>query len=152
MVFGTLTKEVEYAIKILICLALSLGHPTPARAVAQCIQIPLSQAAKILHFLSLRGLTRSRRGSNGGYSLRRSPEEIRVGQVVELFQPPSEEDFEISPDPLRQVWQQTSAGCQPWERLTIAELAWRTAGKWACAACLEEIDSLSAANTDSAAG
>jgi len=133
VVLPTLPKAVEYAIKILICLALSHRRPIPASAVAKCIRIPPSQAAKTLHLLSRAGLTRSRRGSNGGYWLRQSPEEIRVEQLMKLFQPVIDEDSDSSADPLLRIWSETSARYEKdWEQLTVAELARRTASQWTC--------------------
>ncbi len=133
-----LPKTTEYALKILTCLSLCGGRPLPASAVARCIHIPERQASKVLHFLTWRGVTRSRRGPNGGYQLRQSPEGIRVAEVLELFQPVPDPDSEPPDDPLQRVWSETAGRCQPeWEQLTIAELARRTAGQWESSACSE---------------
>lgn len=127
-----LPKGAEYAIKILIFLALSSGRPVPAVEVARGVRIPPSQAAKILHFLRWARLTRSRRGARGGYLLRQAPEEIHLGQVIELFQLAPEDEASAALDPLLQVLAETSAQSeQEWQQLTIAELARRTAGQWA---------------------
>lgn len=127
-----MTKTVEYAIQILVCLALAGGNPTSAPIVARNTGVPASQVSKLLNYLTLRGLTRSRRGGHGGYSLRESPETIQVGRVVELFRPtPDQEKEERSADSLLQIWRQISIRAQAeWEQLTIAELTRRTAGKW----------------------
>ena len=135
-----LPKTVEHAIKILVCLALSVGTPISASTVAQSLRIPPSQTAKILHYLSLRGLTRSRRGSSGGYSLRESPEQISVGRVTELFQPSPDEGRQAFDDPLLQIWSETSDRYEhEWHQLTIAELARRTAGKWQSSKTTSEV-------------
>ncbi len=129
MAFGKLPRTVEYALKILICLTIFAGRPLPASAVATLARIPVSQASKVLNYLNLRGLTRSRRGSHGGYQLRTNPEGIYVKGVIELFQPVPEED--TATDPLSNVWSQMSA--RFWddvENLTIAELARRTAAQF----------------------
>ncbi len=134
-----LTKEIEYAIKVLICLAAPTGNPMSARHVAACVRIPATQSSKILHRLTWAGMVRSRRGSHGGYELRRSPEEIRAGEVARLFQLPGE-NGEAEKDPLQQVWQEVSAGYrQSWEELTIAKLARRVAARENTYACLEEL-------------
>ena len=126
-----LPKTVQYATKVLVYLALSSGRHVSASEVARCVAIPPSQAAKILHYLTWRGLTRSRRGAYGGYSLRESPQEIDIGQVIQLFQPTQDDGCDSSADPLLQIWLQTGAQSQQeWQRLTIAELARRTAGRW----------------------
>jgi len=56
-----MTKTVVYALKILMCLALSGGIPLSAPAIARSAGIPASHAAKLLHYLALRGLARSLR-------------------------------------------------------------------------------------------
>lgn len=96
------------------------------------MRIPSSQAAKILHFLRWARLTRSRRGARGGYLLGQAPEEIHLGQVIELFQLAPEDEASAARDPLLRVLSETSAQSeQEWQQLTIAELARRTAGQWA---------------------
>jgi Rrf2 family protein len=124
-------KAVEYALKALICLTLSEGKRVSACDVARLVGIPTSQAAKTLHFLNWAGITRSRRGSKGGYELERAPEEIRLGQVLKLFQPVGDELAKSIADPLLRIWLDTSSECERnWEQLTISELARRTAGQW----------------------
>ena len=128
MSLQVLSRSVGHAIKILIYLAISAGHPVPASHVAECAQIPCPQAAKILHYLTVRGLVRSRRGSSGGYLLREGAEQATVEQVMQLFTPPvpDEEDYQPS-GPLREMWLETTRLYQQaWGQLTIAELAKRT--------------------------
>ncbi len=138
MVLPALPKGVEYAVKLLVCLAFFSGRPVTAGEAARCVRIPPSQAAKLLHFLSWGGFARSRRGSKGGYLLRIRPEEIRVAQVMSLFWPAFEQDADASADPILQVWSEASEpGERAWEQLTIAELARRTAGQWHCPTCAE---------------
>ncbi len=131
MVPPMLPKAVEYAVKALICLSLSSGRPVSARQVARFVRIPPSQAAKTLHSLSWAGIVRSRRGSAGGYLLRKGPEEIRIKQVMELFKPAAQQEEECSADPICQIWSETCKESeQAWEQLTISELAHRTAAQW----------------------
>jgi Rrf2 family protein len=128
MSLQVLPRAVEQAIKILTYLAISAGHSVPATQVAESAQIPCSQAAKILHYLTLRGLVRSRRGSNGGYLLREGAEQTTFEQVIELFTPPVPDDEDYQPaGPLREMWLETTRLYQrAWGQLTIAELAKRT--------------------------
>ena len=134
-----LPSQIEEAIKILVCLALSVPRPTPASTVAKCTRVPASQVSKILNYLTWRGMVRSRRGSKGGYYLGQSPDEIRVGQVIQVFRPAFSEPPGSPPDPLLRIWSETAAVAQhAWEQLTIAELARRTAGDWDhCFECKE---------------
>jgi len=123
-----LPRTVEHAIKILTYLALSVGHPVPASHVAESVRIPVSQSAKILHYLALRGLVRSRRGSCGGYLLCEGAEQTTLGLVIQLFTPPIPEEEEQPAGPLREMWLDTTRLCQEaWGHLTIAELATRAA-------------------------
>ncbi len=139
MASSTLPESAKYAIKSLTCLALCTGRPMPAGKVAQCVGIPPSQAAKILHFLKCAGFTRSLRGASGGYLLGQCPEEIRLERVVKLFQPSHEEDSVTAVDPLEQIWSEIYARSQwDWEQLTIADLARGTADQWKCSACTKQ--------------
>ena len=143
MVSMAIPKATEYAIKILICLALSGGDPVPAAKVAHCVGISPSQAAKILHFLRWARLARSRRGPSGGYSLRQRPEEIHVEQVMQLFQLTPEEKGDTQADPLERIWSEAFARSQhDWGQLSIAELAQRTAGHWQCCTPIKNRDTV----------
>jgi Rrf2 family protein len=138
MVLLALPKAAEYAIKILVCLALSTGRPVSAGEAARCVRIPPSQAAKVLHFLRWAGLARSRRGSNGGYLLKQCAEETTVEQVMRLFSLTPDEEPGSPADPLLEVFSQAAARSQKdWEQLTIAELARRTADRWECSTCVK---------------
>ncbi len=139
MASSTLPKSAKYAIKSLTCLALCTGRPMSAGKVAQCVRIPPSQAAKILHLLKCAGFTRSLRGASGGYLLRERPEEIHLERLVKLFQPSHEEDSITPVDPLEQIWSEIYAQSQrDWEQLTIADLARGTADRWKCSACTQQ--------------
>ena len=59
------------------------------------------------------------------------PEEIRLGQVLKLFSPRAYEHTSDMSDPLMKIWLETASQFEEtWERLTISELAQRTAGGW----------------------
>ncbi len=131
MVLAALPKSIEYAVKVLVCLCLSTGRPVSSTEVAQRVRIPVSQAAKTLHFLSWAGLTRSRRGPRGGYMLGQPAEEIQLEQIVRFFQPNAGEEPSSNSDPLLEIWAEASASLErDWGQLTISELARRTAGRW----------------------
>lgn len=80
-----------------------------------------------MHTLRWGGLTRSRRGSSGGYELHQNPEEIRVEQVVNLFAlPPDEEESDAADEPLQEIWKKVETQSQrELMQLTIAELSRR---------------------------
>ena len=130
-----LPKSAEHAIKVLVCLAVAGECSVTSGEAARCVGISPAQAAKTLHFLRWSGLARSRRGREGGYSLRQSPEEIHLGQVIQLFLPASDGDSSAPSDPIHKIWIEASTQSQEeWEQITIAELARRTAGQWPCPA------------------
>lgn len=132
----SMPKMAEHAIKVLICLALAPGRFLSAGAIAQCVRLRTTQTAEVLHLLTWRGFTRSRRGSSGGYALRVKAEEIAVSEVMELFHPIRDPDVEPASDPLLQVWSEVADKYQQaWGQRTIAELARQTANQWECSMC-----------------
>ncbi len=119
-----LPTRVHYALLGLCYLA---GHAGPVRAreLAREVKIPAAQAAKLLYLLTWAGLVRSRRGLNGGFWLDRSPDSIRVRDVLEFFHPPGAHSGKAS-DPIWRAWNDTIAlSRREFERLTIADLVAR---------------------------
>lgn len=122
MRWSHLPVRVHYALKSLCCLARAQG-PVRAHELAECAGIPPAQAAKILYLLTWGGFVCSRRGSKGGFWLRRPPHRIRVRDVMEFFHPPASRRGKDSDDPILQAWQETAASSQQsFEQLTLAEL------------------------------
>ena len=125
MPWPALPKRVEYAFKVLMCLAQFHGTAVRAPQVARCVHIPPSQAAKTLYFLTWAGLVRSRRGQKGGFWLAQPPERIRMKRVVKFFEPPG--NNKAADDPLLRAWTTTTGGHdRAWENLTLADLVRRT--------------------------
>ena len=54
--------------------------------IGQAQHIPISYLAKVFRILAKTGVVRSFRGSKGGYSLVRSPDEITLAEVVEAME------------------------------------------------------------------
>ena len=73
-------------------LPLGLGHgdyaPRNARQVATAAGLPLPVVRKILKVLTREGLLASHRGSRGGYSLARSPEQISAAEMIAALDGP----------------------------------------------------------------
>jgi len=63
------------------------GEPVQVRRIAERHGIPLSFLVQILHDLKRAGLATSVRGAAGGYRLSRSPGELTLADVVEVFEP-----------------------------------------------------------------
>jgi Rrf2 family protein len=76
----------EYALRALVRLArMPNGTAVLGRDLAQHAEIPANYLSKILLTLRNAGILTTARGTGGGYRLRKSPDEIRLIQVVELF-------------------------------------------------------------------
>jgi Rrf2 family cysteine metabolism transcriptional repressor len=79
-----ITAKAEYACMAMISLARlqSENRPVHIKEIADEQSIPLSTLTQVLLKLKGAGLVRSTRGSAGGYTLARAPEEIKLGEVL----------------------------------------------------------------------
>lgn len=78
-----ITSSIEYAARLMTTLAREHGGlPLTAERLAQLDNVPADYVSQILAKLRRAGLVESRRGSSGGYTLSRPPEEITLGSVV----------------------------------------------------------------------
>ena len=76
----------EYALRALVGLArVPDGDAVLGRDLARSAQIPANYLSKILLTLRNAGILTTARGTGGGYRLRKSPEKIRLLDIVELF-------------------------------------------------------------------
>jgi Rrf2 family protein len=77
----------EYALRALVTLAEATeGTTMQARALARATGVSPSYLYKVLTTLRRTGILEGARGSRGGYSLARPPEEICLVEVVSLFE------------------------------------------------------------------
>ncbi len=86
-----LSKRGEYALRVVLDLAMarSLGEPlVPLTALAEAQKIPVTFLEQILLSLRQGGFLGSTRGKNGGYTLAKSPSEIRVGDLIRFLDGP----------------------------------------------------------------
>jgi Rrf2 family protein len=85
-----ISMTAEHALRALAEMA---RHPQGdvilGKQLARTAEIPRNYLAKILWMLGNAGFIDATRGSGGGYRLRRDPKEIRLIEVVELFDRPS---------------------------------------------------------------
>jgi Rrf2 family transcriptional regulator, cysteine metabolism repressor len=79
-----ITAKAEYGCMAMISLARlqSENRPVHIKEIADEQSIPVSTLTQVLLKLKGAGLVRSTRGSAGGYSLTRPPEEIKLGEVL----------------------------------------------------------------------
>jgi Rrf2 family protein len=81
-----LTKESDYAVRALMNLARHPGDFVSSRDVAHQERIPLYFLRRILQTMIRRGLVESKEGVAGGVRLKAKPPEIRIVDVIRLFQ------------------------------------------------------------------
>src|SRR5262245_40194271 len=80
----------EYACAAVLELALNYDSESPVRVqdIAERQKIPMKFLFQIMQILKRVNIVRSRRGTEGGYSLTRSPAQIRVGDVIRAMSGP----------------------------------------------------------------
>jgi len=84
-----LSRKGEYALRALMDLAFNYGKGLEhLDDIAGNGGIPRSFLEQILITLKNAGIVESRRGANGGYRLKRPPEQIKVGEVIRLIDGP----------------------------------------------------------------
>lgn len=80
-----LQKTAEYALRAVVCLAQNPESAQSADCMAEVTQIPRRYLHRVLQHLVREGLVRSQPGPNGGYSLVKPAEKIRLIDVVDSF-------------------------------------------------------------------
>lgn len=83
-----ITREADYGILLMTCLAQADGQPRSATALSQQRRLPLPMVSKILKTLARAGLLTSQRGAQGGYSLARPPTEISAADIIGALEGP----------------------------------------------------------------
>ncbi len=82
-----LSTKGRYATRAMLDLALNQGEgPVLLKDIAQRQQISLSYLEHLVTPLIAGGLIRSTRGARGGVSLAKSPEEIKLNEVIQLLE------------------------------------------------------------------
>jgi Rrf2 family protein len=84
-----LSKKAKYALKALFALARDNGQNSMLIGeIAQQEGIPKKFLEAILLDLKNHGVLHSKRGKTGGYVLRKSPDQITIGQVIRIIDGP----------------------------------------------------------------
>jgi Rrf2 family protein len=81
-----LTKRTEYGLLALVHLAEREGAVVSVREICERYPLPRRTVAEVLKELQHAGLVDSTRGSNGGYTLARTPELLTLGDVVSALE------------------------------------------------------------------
>jgi len=82
----TLTRKTDYALVAMTELARCAPDQLSARKIAELSGLPLPILSGVLHQLLAYGLIISVRGSQGGYSLVQSPDEISLADMIEAIE------------------------------------------------------------------
>ncbi len=97
-----LSNRARYAVRALYDLAFSSADPdVPAqvRDVAGRQRIPMRFLEQIFQELKRAGLVESKRGPRGGFRLARSPDDVRLGDVLRAVEGP----VALAPQPSRTI-------------------------------------------------
>src|SRR5262245_18476035 len=81
------SQTVEYALRAVVFLAQQAPVPRTTEQIARATQVPQAYLAKVLHSLVVAGIVRSQRGTGGGISLNRQPDELTILEVVNAVDP-----------------------------------------------------------------
>ena len=83
-----LSTTSQYAIRGLSCLArMQSGETVLGRKLSEEASVPHDYLSKIMLVMRNAGLIEATRGAGGGYRLGRAPSEIRLIDIVALFEP-----------------------------------------------------------------
>jgi len=77
-----LTLHTEYALRVLMHVAVSDGRLITISDIAKTFDISKQHLMKVVHYLGQKGYLDTVRGRGGGIRLRRAPRDINIGQVV----------------------------------------------------------------------
>ena len=83
-----ISKKAEYALRALVAMARPPARSWPIHELAAVERIPIKFLEQILLALRRGGVLNSKRGVGGGYTLVRAPDDIRIGEVVAIFDGP----------------------------------------------------------------
>jgi len=98
----------EYACAAVLELALNFDSESPVRVqdIAQRQAIPMKFLFQIMQILKRVDIVRSRRGTEGGFILTRSPSQITVGDVIRAMDGPfvQQPSLDNESSPFRPIW------------------------------------------------
>jgi FeS assembly SUF system regulator len=134
MIMLRMGKLADYGTVIMTYMAYEPKLVLSAQEVALAIGLKLPTVSKILKMLTQGKLLRSQRGSRGGYTLARTPEEISVAEIIDIMEGYPMGLTECSSVPglctresacsVRDNWQQISLAIRDViSRITLAELS-----------------------------
>ena len=86
-----ITNESDYALRILYELSKAKQDPAhsgvvSATEISEKTDVSVRFALKILRKLSMAGIAASKKGASGGYYLARKPEDVSLGEIIEVIE------------------------------------------------------------------
>ena len=86
-----INRETDYAVRALCCIAEKEGEGLVSAAkLVETLSIPRPFLRKILQTLNQKGILKSYKGVGGGFALERSPRDVHLTELIEIFQGPVE--------------------------------------------------------------
>lgn len=82
-----LTNFTDYSIRVLIYLASIENKIATAKEISQYFNISINHIIKVVHNLSMNDYIITKKGNNGGITLKIKASEIRIGDVVRKIEP-----------------------------------------------------------------
>lgn len=81
-----LKRYTDYSMRVLIYLAINPERIVSINEIAQAYAISRNHLLKVVGGLAEQGWVEAYRGKSGGWKLARTPQQINIGQVVELME------------------------------------------------------------------
>lgn len=82
-----LSQTVEYALRAATYLATAPSDLQTVDQIAAATHVPVPYLSKVLQQLVRRKIVASRRGTGGGFMLARSPQKLRILEIVQAVDP-----------------------------------------------------------------
>lgn len=82
-----ISQTAEYALRAMVYLADHGGQPRTNLQIAETTQVPTGYLAKVMQGLSRARIVNSQRGLNGGFTLKKSPDDLTVLEVINAIDP-----------------------------------------------------------------
>lgn len=81
-----ITRDTDYAVRALCYMAQKPGKVVSAKELCEQFSLPKPYLRRILQSLARSGILQSRRGQGGGFELKHDPTQVRLADLMEVFQ------------------------------------------------------------------
>jgi Rrf2 family nitric oxide-sensitive transcriptional repressor len=87
-----LTQFSDYAVRLLMIVALAEGAPVTVASAAAQLRVSRNHLVKVANMLIHAGILTGTRGRSGGLRLQKRAEDIRIGELLRITEP----DFNLA--------------------------------------------------------